>query len=148
MSETPETPESHVTESKPAGAETGVTPEPHHGSLLSHHDSVQGSGDHAGPSVKTYLVIFGALSIFTLVSFVANYFAHPEVAVISKFTSFAIILSVAVCKATLVGMYFMHLILDWGKVFIMIVPALILGPLLMIVLMPDIVLAWKHIVTP
>ncbi len=103
---------------------------------------------HPDVSVKTYMVIFGALAIFTLVSFVANYFAHPDVAVISAFTSFAIILSVAVCKAVLVGVYFMHLLFDWNKVFIMIVPALILGPLLMIVLLPDIVLAWKHVVMP
>ena len=108
-----------------------------------------GHGGHEGPSVKTYFVIFGALTSFTAISFVANYFAHPEVAIISKFTSFAIILGVAFCKATLVGMYFMHLILDWGKVFIMIVPALILGPMLMIVLLPDIVLAWRqYSITP
>jgi hypothetical protein len=33
-------------------------------------------------------------------------------------------------------------------VFIMIVPALILGPLLMIVLLPDIVLAWRNVAAP
>ena len=129
MSETPATPENHVTQSKPHAPDAG-------------HDD----HGHEGPSIKTYLVIFGALSGFTLVSFVANSAAHAEV--ISRTTSFAIILSVAICKATLVGMYFMHLILDWNKVFIMIVPALILGPLLMIVLLPDVVLAWKNILTP
>ena len=137
----PETPETHVTESKPPAAETGTE--------LHHHGPV-GPDTHGDPghdvSVKTYMVIFGALIIFTAVSFVANTLAHHEV--ITKFTSFAIILSVAVCKATLVGIYFMHLIFDWGKVFIMIVPALILGPLLMIVLLPDIVLAWRNVAAP
>jgi cytochrome c oxidase subunit 4 len=139
----PETPESHVTESKSPAAETGITAE-------SHHAPAEGPDTHGDPghdvSIKTYLVIFSALAIFTAVSFIANAMAHAEV--ITKFTSFAIILSVAVCKAVLVGIYFMHLIFDWGKVFIMIVPALILGPLLMIVLLPDIVLAWRHVAVP
>jgi cytochrome c oxidase subunit 4 len=121
----PETPETHITASPHGEAEIHAGHEAH------------------GPSLKTYFVIFGALTCFTLISFVANYFAHQHV--ISHFTSFAIILGVAVCKATLVGMYFMHLVVDWGKVFIIIVPALILGPMLMIVLLPDIVLAWRNI---
>jgi cytochrome c oxidase subunit 4 len=105
-----------------------------------------GHDEQHGPTVKTYMVIFGALTAFTAISFVFNGMARAEM--ISHFTSFMIILGVAVCKATLVGMYFMHLILDWGKVFIMIVPALILGPMLMIVLLPDIVLAWQNLVFP
>jgi caa(3)-type oxidase subunit IV len=130
----------------PEHPETGITEKPHEHGPECHH---AGHDAHAhGPSIKTYFVIFGALSIFTGVSFVANYFAHPDVKVISVYTSFAIIMGVALCKATLVGMYFMHLVLDWGKVFLMIVPALVLGPMLMIVLLPDIVLAWKHIITP
>lgn len=99
------------------------------------------SHGHAEVKVKTYMVIFGALCGFTLISFVANYAAHPDVGWITRYTSFAIILGVAVAKATLVAMYFMHLLFDWGKVFIMIVPALVLGPMLMIVLLPDIVLS-------
>jgi cytochrome c oxidase subunit 4 len=130
----------------PEHPETGGTEKPHEHGPECHHE---GHDAHAhGPSLKTYFVIFAALSIFTGVSFVANYFAHPDVKVISVYTSFAIIMGVALCKATLVGMYFMHLILDWGKVFLMIVPALVLGPMLMVVLLPDIVLAWKHIITP
>jgi caa(3)-type oxidase subunit IV len=99
------------------------------------------SHGHGEVKVKTYMVIFGALCGFTLISFVANFMAHPEVGWISRYTSFAIILGVAVFKATLVAMYFMHLVFDWGKVFIMIVPALVLGPMLMIVLLPDMVLS-------
>jgi caa(3)-type oxidase subunit IV len=133
----------------PEHPETGITDKPHEHGADGHADAA-GHDDHGhhGPSMKTYFVIFGALTIFTGVSFVANYLAHPDVKVITVYTSFAIIMGVALCKATLVGMYFMHLILDWGKVFLMIVPALVLGPMLMIVLLPDIVLAWKHIITP
>jgi len=101
---------------------------------------------HDGPSMQTYYVIFGALLAFTVVSFIANTLANAGV--ISHVTSFIIILGVAFCKATLVAMYFMHLVVDWNKVFIMIVPALILGPMLMIVLLPDIVLAWWNAVIP
>jgi cytochrome c oxidase subunit IV len=49
---------------------------------------------------------------------------------------------VAVVKALLVVFYFMHLMWDWRKVAFMIVPALILGAMFAIVLMPDIVVAW------
>jgi caa(3)-type oxidase subunit IV len=49
---------------------------------------------------------------------------------------------VAVCKAVLVGMFFMHLKYDWGKLYFIIVPISILGLMMMIVLLPDIVLAW------
>jgi hypothetical protein len=38
----------------------------------------------------------------------------------------------------------MHLILDWKRVYFLIVPALVLGPMLVIVLLPDIVLGWPH----
>src|SRR5262249_25841292 len=101
---------------------------------------------HHGPSVRAYFYVFGALAVFTLVSFVANYAARTpeEHPLISKFASFAIILAVAVCKALLVAMFFMHLLLDWKRVYVLIVPALVLGPLLVIVLLPDIVMAWHY----
>ena len=122
--------ETHGSESSPG------TPDADH-DAHDHHD---------GPSMQSYFVVFGALLAFTVVSFIANYFANHEV--ISHFTSFTIILGVAFCKATLVAMYFMHLIVDWKKVFIMIIPALVLGPMLMIVLLPDMVLAWKRVIIP
>jgi cytochrome c oxidase subunit 4 len=49
---------------------------------------------------------------------------------------------VAVVKATLVGMFFMHLKYEWAKLYFMIIPVFILGTMMMIVLMPDIVVAW------
>jgi len=106
----------------------------------------QEHGHHGESHLQAYLVVFGALIIFTAISFLANTAARHHF--ISSFASFVIILGVAVCKATLVGMYFMHLITDWGRVFLMIVPALVLAPLLIIVLLPDIVLAWQNIMPP
>jgi cytochrome c oxidase subunit 4 len=96
---------------------------------------------HHGPGLQAYLVIFAALSVFTLVSFVANYFARKDPSF--AHTSFAIILGVAIVKAALVGTYFMHLIIDIRKLYFLLVPAFILGTMMMFVLMPDIVLAWR-----
>ena len=93
--------------------------------------------------VKAYFTVFIALSVFTAVSFVANWAAHPEQKWISPQTSFAIILGVAIVKAILVGLIFMHLNFDWGKVYFIIVPIGILGVMMMLVLMPDIVIAWQ-----
>lgn len=93
--------------------------------------------------VKAYFAVFIALSIFTAVSFVANWAAHPERAWITPHTSFAIILGVAVIKAILVGLIFMHLYFDWGRVYFIIVPISILGVMMMMVLMPDIVIPWQ-----
>jgi len=100
-------------------------------------------GDH-GATVKAYLTVFVALAIFTLVSFVANYAAAPDQKWISRLTSFVIILGVAVVKAGLVGWIFMHLGFDWRKLYFLIFPAFILGAMFMIVLLPDIVLAWQR----
>ena len=95
---------------------------------------------HAAHPVQPYLVVGGALAVFTIVSFVVNVFVRGGS--LTPMAGLAIILGVAVVKATLVAIYFMHLKYDWRKVGFMIVPALILGVMFFFVLMPDIVLAW------
>jgi caa(3)-type oxidase subunit IV len=57
---------------------------------------------------------------------------------------FALILGVAVCKAVLVAMFFMHLKMDWFRLYFMIVPVLILATMMIVVFLPDMVLAWHH----
>jgi cytochrome c oxidase subunit IV len=110
-------------------------------------DSTHGHGEHHhGPTLKTYMVIAVALAVFTLVSFVVNAFVRGGA--LSPAAGFTIILAVAVVKATLVGMYFMHLIVDWGKLYYFIIPAFILGAMMMVVLLPDIVLGWKTTFPP
>lgn len=101
---------------------------------------------HHGPGLKAYLVIAGALSVFTAVSFIVNTFVRGGS--ISPQAGFTIILAVAICKATLVGLYFMHLVIDWGKLYYFIIPAFILGAMMMVVLLPDIVLAWRDHAKP
>ena len=91
--------------------------------------------------VKAYFTVFIALSIFTAVSFLANEAVRQGW--IGVHVSFAIIIGVAVIKAFLVGLIFMHLNFDWGKVYFIIVPIFILGVMMMMVLMPDIVIPWQ-----
>src|SRR5262249_60997273 len=100
------------------------------------HDTGHGHGD----LFKLYMVVAVALSGFTVISFVVNYFVRAHG--LSATLGFLIILGVAVAKATLVGLYFMHLKYDWGKLYFMIVPAFIIATMMMIVFLPDIVLAW------
>lgn len=91
--------------------------------------------------VKAYFTVFIALSIFTAISFAANEAVRQGW--IGVDTSVTIIMAVAVIKAFLVGLIFMHLKFDWGRVYFIIVPIFILGVMMMMVLMPDIVIAWQ-----
>lgn len=93
---------------------------------------------HHGPNVKAYMTVFAALVVFTAMSFVVNRFLGHT------FASFAIILGVAVCKAVLVAMIFMHLKWDWGRLYFLVIPVMILGTMMLIVFLPDIVLAWRE----
>jgi cytochrome c oxidase subunit IV len=100
-------------------------------------------GAHHGPGVKAYLLVFTGLALATLVSFVTNYWARQDLADRAH-TSFVIILAVSVIKTCMVGAFFMHLIIDIRKVYFLLIPAFILGTMMMIVLLPDIVLAWHY----
>lgn len=107
---------------------------------MSDHDHT-GTSEHHLMNTKPYLVVFVLLSIFTLVSFVANYFVQHDS--ISAATGFVLILGVAVVKAVLVATYFMHLKWDWSKLYFLIIPAFVLAPMALFALLPDIVLYWK-----
>ncbi len=90
----------------------------------------------AGPNFNTYLVIFAVLSVCTLLSFLVNAMLGQG------HTSAGIILLIAVIKAVCVAMIFMHLKFEWSKLYFLIIPVMILGVMMMVVLLPDIVLAW------
>jgi caa(3)-type oxidase subunit IV len=100
------------------------------------------SEGHAGAGVTGYLVIFSALAIFTAVSFIVNSMVRGGS--MEAPTGFVVIMAVAVIKAVLVATFFMHLKFDWGRLYFMILPVLILGTMMVIVLLPDIVLAWRY----
>lgn len=94
---------------------------------------------HHGPNVRAYLIVFGALAVCTGLSFLVNVAFPPP-----HLTGAGIIMVVAVIKATLVGMIFMHLKWDWSRLYFLIVPSFILGTMMMIVLLPDLVFAWTR----
>jgi cytochrome c oxidase subunit IV len=95
-----------------------------------------------GPTVKLYLLIGVALSVFTAISFIVNGYVKSET--LSVQAGFVIILAVAIVKATLVGAIFMHLKWDYKYTYFLLIPIFILATMMMIVLLPDMVLAWKH----
>lgn len=99
----------------------------------------EGHNGH-GPTFQLYMIVAVALAVFTATSFMVNALVTGQV--FTPILGFVLILAVAICKTTLVGMYFMHLKYDWAKLFFLIIPAFILGAMLMIVLLPDFVLAW------
>ena len=103
------------------------------------HDS---SPHHEGITVKTYFLIFGALAVCTAISFMVNEGERHHM--IGAYAGFAMIFAVAVCKMVLVAMFFMHLKLDWTRLYFVIVPVMILAVMMLVVLLPDIVLAWHH----
>ncbi len=101
---------------------------------------------HGDTGVRPYIVIFVALAIFTAVSFLVNSAEKPDGvfarALVTAETGFAIILAVAVIKALLVALYFMHLRVDWRRIYFVVLPAIFLGAALIVVLWPDMVSAW------
>src|SRR5438105_1781633 len=107
---------------------------------MSDHNPVSPAGkppEHS-PSFQLYINVFLALCVLTAVSFLANWLLGQG------HLSMWIILAVAVVKATLVGMIFMHLKFDWSKLYCIIIPVSVMGVMMMIVLLPDIVLSWHH----
>ena len=99
-----------------------------------------GHGHEGHISDKTFMKVFACLLVFTGVSFATNQIFGAG----SPTINFIIILSVAIVKAVLVVTFFMHLKIDWKKIFVFIVPTMILAPIIVIVLWPDIVLAWTR----
>jgi cytochrome c oxidase subunit 4 len=110
------------------------------------HAHAAGEHPHGPATAQPYYVVFAALCVFTLVSFIVNVFVRNGS--LSAATGFVIILSVAVVKALLVTIYFMHLKWDWGRLYFLIIPALVLAPMLVFALLPDIVLYWHTLASP
>jgi caa(3)-type oxidase subunit IV len=98
---------------------------------------------HDDGHFKAYLTVFALLCVFTAVSFVCNELdRHGH---ISKHTSLAVIMGVAVIKALCVAVIFMHLKTDWPLVYFIMIPVMVMSVMMIIVLLPDIVLTWHHV---
>jgi caa(3)-type oxidase subunit IV len=83
--------------------------------------------------------VFGALIVLTTVSFITVWEGYWP---FGQQAGHTVVMIVAVCKAVLVAMFFMHLKWDWFKLYFMIVPPLIMGALMICALMPD--LTFQH----
>jgi caa(3)-type oxidase subunit IV len=91
---------------------------------------------------KAYIKVFVLLCVFTAVSFVCNYLV--QIGVLGHMTSAAIIMLVAVVKATCVAYIFMHLNHDWNTVYCIMIPVCIMCVMFVIVLLPDGVFGWPQ----
>src|SRR5262249_17247003 len=118
--------------SDPNPTPAAPTPAPHDAHAPGH------GHDEGHISDRTFVYVFIGLMIFTVVSFTTNLLLRG-----SPVINFLIILAVACVKAALVMTYFMHLKIDWRKVFVFLIPICILAPMVIMVLWPDLVLAWR-----
>lgn len=101
------------------------------------HEGQEHQDDH-GDIFKLYLMVFGSLAVLTGISFGAyEIFGQGP-------TSLYIIMAVSVVKASLVAYIFMHLKYDWGKVFGIMIPVVVMAIMMIIVLLPDLVFAWHR----
>ena len=91
---------------------------------------------HAGPDFKVYLYVFAALCVCTAMSFVVNQVMGEIL------RSAAVIMAIAVLKATLVAGIFMHLKYDWGKLYGIILPVCVLTVMLVLILSIDQTFVW------
>lgn len=88
---------------------------------------------------KTYYKVFFGLLLFTIVTFFVSK------AIENKFATVVSVLLIATVKATLVGMFFMHLKFEGKWKYVMLVPTCILAIVMICALLPDIARlgAWK-----
>ena len=87
-------------------------------------------GARTARTSSVYLIVFVALCVCTACrSFVAYLRLRPAAR-----PACGIILVVAVVKATLVAMIFMHLKFDWGKLYCIVIPVCVMAVMMIIVL--------------
>ncbi|HEY3068063.1 MAG TPA: cytochrome C oxidase subunit IV family protein [Methylomirabilota bacterium] len=86
------------------------------------------SGDHKHPN---YMAIFWYLAILTVVEIAVIY--TP----LSKFTIGVLLCALALGKATLVAMYFMHLRFETRTLGMIAITPLVIATLLIFVVLPD-----------
>jgi cytochrome c oxidase subunit 4 len=104
---------------------------------MSEHVPVDGMSDSQEQGYyKLYWLVFIALCVCTALSFVFN------LALGHGATSATLISIVAIFKAALVVLIFMHLKFDWKKVAAIMVPVLIMCVMTVIIFSIDQALAW------
>ena len=83
---------------------SAATPETHPAPTAPHHE------EHHGPTVKMYFAIFGALAVLTVVTVLAARFDFAPMLGVAMggYVNNAVALGIAVTKASLVVLFFMH----------------------------------------
>jgi cytochrome c oxidase subunit 4 len=110
---------------------------PHDHDQQDRHDSHE-EADHGG--IGKYLVVFAALCLLTLCSFV-TYFDFWRTHVPYE-VSRALMMAVSCTKAMLVIMFFMHLLWEANWKWVLTIPASFMSIFLMLMLVPDI--GWRQ----
>lgn len=90
---------------------------------------------HDAHPEPNYMGVFYILCACTAVSFITV--SAFWVSNLGAQSGHTVVMLVAVIKALLVAMYFMHLKYDWFRVYGMMVPTMIMGTLLVLALLPD-----------
>lgn len=86
---------------------------------------------HSHPN---YMLIFVYLVVLTAASFV-TYFVQGTLGTLGVI---AFVMAVAMCKASLVGLFFMHLKFEGPWKYIMLVPPGVLAVVLVLAIIPDV----------
>lgn len=97
--------------------------------------------DEPHPGNRTYLRVFLALLVFTVLEYLFAMVAQDHF-----YPLLAGLLSLAITKAALVAMFFMHLRFEGRWVYLVLLPAGVLATALVLALYPDI--GWKSPAPP
>jgi caa(3)-type oxidase subunit IV len=103
-----------------------------------HAAPAAGHADHSGPAFQDYMRTFYALMVLTVASYVVYLTIGHGIG------AAGIILVLAVIKASLVVMIFMHLWFDIGKLYGIIIPVIILCIMSTMIFLVDQVIVWHH----
>lgn len=99
------------------------------------------TGNHNPTSQRTvFLAVFGFLVLLTGLSFwVANSWIMED-----RIIGWAVMLGISACKAMLVIAFFMHLWWESSWKYVLTIPALFMGSMLVLLLVPDIGMRTDH----
>lgn len=107
---------------------------PQHAKPPAGHGPAHEHGTHPPPGLGKYLAVFGALLVLTLISFgIASSPIMDTPAI-----GWTGMMTVSVCKALLVVLFFMHLRWEANWKYVLTIPASIMSLFLLLMLVPDV----------
>src|SRR5262245_61025529 len=103
-------------------------------SMADTHAATAHDEHHEAHPEPNYMGVFYILCACTVVSFITV--THFWVDNLGHESGHMVVMMVAVIKALLVAMFFMHLKWDWFRVYGMMIPTMIMGTFLVLALLP------------